>query len=42
MKAHMDVYVVNEKANAYWTRRGWQRRDDVHRYSFIRSDNANA
>ncbi len=42
LKTHIDVYVSNELANRYWARRGWQKRDDVYRYSFIRSENPNA
>lgn len=42
VKTHLDVFVSNDLANEYWTRRGWQRRDDIRRYSFIRSKNPNA
>lgn len=41
LKTHIDVFVSNELANDYWTRRGWQRRDDICRYSFTRSSNPN-
>ncbi len=41
-KTHIDVFVTNEVANAYWRRRGWQLRDDILRYSYIRSNNENA
>jgi ribosomal protein S18 acetylase RimI-like enzyme len=40
-KTHIDVFVDNDLANAYWTRRGWQRRDDIYRYSLNRSDREN-
>jgi N-acetylglutamate synthase len=42
MKTHIDVLVSNDLANAYWKKRGWQRRDDLHRYSFNKSANPNA
>jgi ribosomal protein S18 acetylase RimI-like enzyme len=42
MKTHMDVYGTNDYANAYWQRCGWQRRDDVYRYSLNRSTNPEA
>jgi N-acetylglutamate synthase len=41
-KTHIDVFVTNTTANDYWIRRGWERRDDVFRYSFNRSQNKNA
>jgi ribosomal protein S18 acetylase RimI-like enzyme len=42
LKTHIDVFVTNDLANSYWPRRGWQRRHDVHRYSFNRSADPNA
>ena len=41
-KTHLDVYVTNDIANDYWKKRGWTRRDDINRYSFLRSVNRNA
>jgi N-acetylglutamate synthase len=41
-KTHIDVFVTNEIANTYWRRRGWKLRDDIVRYSHIRSKNDNA
>jgi ribosomal protein S18 acetylase RimI-like enzyme len=41
-KCHIDVLQTNDLAMAYWENRGWQRRTDIHRYSFIRSGNPNA
>ena len=41
-KTHIDVLVDNDLGNGYWTRRGWQKRDDIHRYSMNRSGRANA
>jgi ribosomal protein S18 acetylase RimI-like enzyme len=37
LKTHIDVFADNELANTYWTRRGWQRRHEINRYSFNRS-----
>jgi ribosomal protein S18 acetylase RimI-like enzyme len=42
VKTHIDVLVDNAVGNAYWTRRGWQRRDDIFRYSLNRSGRDNA
>lgn len=42
LKTHLDVLVSNNLANRYWAKAGWVRRDDIHRYSFIRSGNGNA
>lgn len=42
MKTHIDVFVTNEVGNAYWRRRGWKLRDEIFRYSKIRSGNDNA
>jgi ribosomal protein S18 acetylase RimI-like enzyme len=41
-KTHIDVLVTNDLANAYWTRRGWLKRNDIFRYSMNRSANKNA
>lgn len=41
-KAHLDVLATNSAAHAYWSKRGWQRRDDIQRYSFVRSRNPDA
>lgn len=41
-KTHIDVFVTNEVGNTYWKRRGWKRRDDVFRYSYLRSEHDNA
>lgn len=42
VKTHIDVFVTNDLANEYWKRRGWRLRDDIFRYSLIRSQNQNA
>lgn len=42
MKVHLDVFVTNEVANAYWRRRGWKLREDINRYSLIMSEDGNA
>jgi ribosomal protein S18 acetylase RimI-like enzyme len=41
-KTHIDVFVDNDLANAYWIRRGWQKRDDIYRYSMVRTGGENA
>lgn len=41
-KTHLEVLASNDLANQYWVRRGWKRRDDIHRYSFTRRGNENA
>lgn len=41
-KSHVDVLTTNTVAQAWWQQAGWTRRDDIHRYSLIRSDDANA
>lgn len=40
-KTHLDVFVDNEAAIAYWAHTGWQRRSDIARFSFNRSDDEN-
>ena len=42
VKTHLDVFITNDLANRYWRKRGWTRRDDIYRYSFLRSTNPNA
>lgn len=42
LKCHLDVFKTNEAAAVYWQSQGWQLRTDIDRYSFIRSQNANA
>lgn len=42
VKSHIDVFVSNDLANEYWRKRGWKLRDDIYRYSFVRSTNQNA
>jgi len=41
LKTHIDVFVTNEIANSYWAKRGWKKRNDIYRYSMIRSENEN-
>lgn len=41
-KSHLDVLVDNHGAIAFWQHLGWQQRDDLLRYSFIRSGNPQA
>ena len=40
-KVHIHVLISNQPAIDYWQRRGWQRRDDIHVFSFINADNPN-
>jgi ribosomal protein S18 acetylase RimI-like enzyme len=40
-KMHIDVLLDNTAAQQFWSRRGWNRRDDVVRYSFSRSSDSN-
>jgi ribosomal protein S18 acetylase RimI-like enzyme len=42
VKTHLDVLVGNDLANRYWAAAGWVKRDDIYRYSFNRSQSANA
>ena len=40
-KTHIDVLIDNELGNTYWMRRGWQRREDIYRYSMNRTGRDN-
>ena len=40
-KTHIDVLVENHQAQDFWRRRGWQKRDDIFRYSCVRSQDPN-
>ena len=42
IKTHLDVFVSNGSAIAYWKKRGLKLRNDIHRFSLIRSENQNA
>jgi ribosomal protein S18 acetylase RimI-like enzyme len=42
LKTHIDVLVENQQAHGFWRRHSWQKRDDIFRYSFVRSHDANA
>ena len=41
-KTYVDVMVDNDLAHEYWINRGWIKRDDIIRYSFNCSQDANA
>jgi ribosomal protein S18 acetylase RimI-like enzyme len=41
-KIHIDVLAGNEFAHRFWTAAGWQRRDDIIKYSFTNSSDSNA
>jgi len=40
-KTHLDVFATNAPALTFWEHAGWQRRDDIVRFSFNRSDDPN-
>lgn len=39
-KSHVDVLIGNAEAQAFWSKLGWQKRDDILRFSFISAGNA--
>lgn len=41
LKSHIDVLITNQTAIDYWTKRGWKKREDIHRFSFTNSANSN-
>lgn len=41
-KTHLDVFRSNTAAQSFWEQQGWQRREDICRYSFISSGNNQA
>jgi ribosomal protein S18 acetylase RimI-like enzyme len=41
-KTHVDVLITNEPAIDYWRKRGWRKRDDICRFSFVHSGSENA
>jgi ribosomal protein S18 acetylase RimI-like enzyme len=41
-KAHIDVLIENRQANEFWRRRGWRKREDIFRYSFLRDHDTDA
>jgi ribosomal protein S18 acetylase RimI-like enzyme len=41
-KSHIDVLKTNPLAAAYWERRGWTLRTDIHRYSMVRGGGEDA
>ena len=42
VKTHIDVLVENQGAVDFWTRRGWQKRNDIFRFSMVKGRNSNA
>ena len=42
LKTHIDVLAENQPAQDFWQRHGWQKRDDILRYSWVRSHRMNA
>ena len=41
-KSHIDVLRDNQRGQGFWNALGWQRRDDIFRFSFINGSSANA
>lgn len=41
-KTHIFVFKTNDLANDFWSKRGWQLRDDLNMYSYSASSNINA
>ncbi len=41
-KSHIDVFTENEMGRQFWVRQGWELRDDIVRFSYVASGNANA
>ena len=41
VKSHIDVFSDNEVAIRFWERKGWQKREDILRFSFNRSNDPN-
>jgi len=42
LKSHIDILIENRQGCEFWSRLGWQKRNDIFRYSFVRGRNANA
>ena len=42
LKTHIDVLLENQQAHEFWRRHGWHQRDDILRYSSVRSHDTNA
>ena len=38
-KSHVDVLITNADAQSFWAKLGWQKRDDITRFSFINAEN---
>ena len=41
LKTHIDVLVTNKTAIRYWEKLGWKKRDDIYRFSYIKSGSNN-
>jgi N-acetylglutamate synthase len=41
-KTHIFVFKTNNLANEFWSKRGWQLREDLNMYSYNASSNSNA
>ena len=42
VKTHIFVFKNNDLANTFWSKRGWQLREDLNMYSYNASSNQNA
>ena len=42
LKSHLDVLADNNAAHAFWKHRGWTRRQEIVRYSFVKGIEPNA
>lgn len=41
-KSHIDVLTSNAAGAEFWRSQGWQKREDIHRFSFVNSTDRNA
>jgi ribosomal protein S18 acetylase RimI-like enzyme len=41
-KAHIDILTSNQTGVKFWEKHGWQKREDIYRFSFINSPDGNA
>src|SRR5690606_29848318 len=42
LKSHLMILVDNQPGRSFWSRLGWQQRDDVHLFSYINAEQDNA
>jgi N-acetylglutamate synthase len=41
LKSYIDVLAGNESGIEYWRRHGWEKREDIFRFAFVRGGDAN-